>query len=533
MPADLGICSDVDERQGEARIMKQFGRWLAVIASILLAGCATLPPLQGRVESLALTDTSQTRLGTALAGDIKANPGKSGVHSLGDPRDAFAARGLLARAAEKSIDAQYYIWHDDQAGQLLFETLWNAAERGVRVRLLLDDNSTRGLDAIIATLDAHPNIEVRLYNPFPSRGARAADFLSDFTRVNRRAHNKSFTVDNQASVIGGRNIGDEYFKLGSGLGFTDADVLVVGPIVREISDTFDRYWNSPSAYPAASLVAPPAADAVAVLKARFAAVNASPESVTYLDSLRATPLVTELVEHRIDLEWTTMKLVVDDPAKTLDTTGRQDILLYPQLLREAGRPQETLDIVSPYFVPSDEGVNRLCALAKGGVKVRILTNSLAASDEYVVHSGYSPHRLKLVQAGVHLWELAPTVAKPLGEKAHIGSSSSSALHAKVFSADQRRTFVGSYNFDQRSAHLNTEQGLLIDSTALGRRLAQVMDADLPYAAYEVILAPDGHSLQWIERGAAGEVRYDVDPHTSWWLRAKVDMLSLLPIDWLL
>ncbi len=516
-------------------VMKQIGAWLAIIAAAVLAGCASLPPQEGRVASQALTDTSATRLGKALADDVKGNPGKSGVHDLGDPRDAFAARGLLARAAEKSIDAQYYIWHGDQAGKLLFETLWNAAERGVRVRLLLDDNGTRGLDATIATLDAHPNIEVRLYNPFPSRDARAADFLSDFTRVNRRMHNKSFTIDNQVSVMGGRNIGDEYFQLGSGVGFTDADVLVVGPVVREISDSFDHYWNSASAYPAARIVAPPTADAVEKLKAGFAAANADPESVEYLKSLRSTQLVDELIEHRFSLEWTAVNLVVDDPAKTLDTSGRKDILLYPQLLREMPAPQEMLDIVSPYFVPSDAAVDRMCALARRGIKVRILTNSLAASDEYFVHAGYKKHRLELVQAGVRLWELAPTVTRQDDpeHKAHIGSSSSSALHAKVYSVDQRRTFVGSYNFDQRSAHLNTEQGLVIDSPALGHKLAEALDKLLPLAAYELVLAPGGHALQWIERIDTGEIRFDVDPHTGWWLRAKVNMISVLPIDWLL
>jgi len=201
----------------------------------LMAGCASLPPLEGRTATTALADTAGTRLGRAVAADVAANPGKTGSHPLPEPQAAFAARVVFAAAAEKSLDVQYYIWHGDQVGYLLFEALWQAAERGVRVRLLLDDLNTGGLDPTIAALDAHPNIEVRLYNPLVQRGVRALNFMTDFTRVNRRMHNKSFTVDNQVSVVGGRNIGNEYFGAGSGIVFADLDVIAVGAAVREVS----------------------------------------------------------------------------------------------------------------------------------------------------------------------------------------------------------------------------------------------------------------------------------------------------------
>ena len=246
---------------------------LAALAAIA-AGCASLPSPEGRIASNALEDSSQTRLGRAVAPFVAAHPGKTGIHALFEPRDAFAARVLLAAAAEKSIDAQYYIWHGDTVGNLVFESLRKAAGRGVRVRLLLDDMNTAGLDPVIAALDAHPNIEVRLYNPFAHRGARTVDFLTDFSRVNRRMHNKSFTVDNQASVVGGRNIGNEYYGAGEGTVFADLDVIAVGAAVRDVSRQFDRFWNSASAYPAASLVA---GAAPADLDARFAATRAGPE----------------------------------------------------------------------------------------------------------------------------------------------------------------------------------------------------------------------------------------------------------------
>ncbi len=514
--------------------MSRILSFVAVALASLITGCASLPSLEGRTVTSALADTAGTMLGRAVAPEVTANPGKTGIHALPEPHDAFAARVLLAGTAEKSLDVQYYIWHGDQVGYLLFEALWQAAERGVRVRLLLDDHNTGGLDPTIAALDAHPNLELRLYNPVVQRDARALNFLTDFTRVNRRMHNKSFTADNQVSVVGGRNIGNEYFGAGSGVGFADLDVVAVGAAVREVSKEFDLYWNSPSAYPAASFVGAPGPDVVANLKARFAAAHADPESVAYVEAVRTTSLVRDLLERQLGLEWTAARLVFDDPAKTLDTTARTDVLLFPELVRTIGRPEKTLDLVSPYFVPGAEGTAALEALAGRGVKVRILTNSLAASDESAVHAGYAKRRQDLLLAGVQLYELKPTAAKEWREiNARFGASSSSALHAKTFAVDRGRIFVGSFNFDQRSALLNTEMGLVIESPVLAQRLAAFFDADVPRIAYEVRLAPDGRNLEWIERTASGEMRYDVDPGTSWFLRMGVDMLSILPIEWLL
>src|SRR5215470_3752638 len=227
---------------------------LACAFLVALAGCASLPKNVERTPSSAFTDTSDTRLARGLAAAIAAHPGKTGVYPLPQGRDAFAARLLLVRAAERSLDLQYYIWHPDTSGSLLSKELWDAAERGVRVRLLLDDANTKGLDEAIAALDAHPNIEVRLFNPFANRGWRVGDFAGDFSRVNRRMHNKSFTADNQAAIVGGRNIGDEYLGADSAVEFADLDVMVAGAVVHDISTEFDAYWNSESAYPASSII---------------------------------------------------------------------------------------------------------------------------------------------------------------------------------------------------------------------------------------------------------------------------------------
>jgi cardiolipin synthase C len=502
---------------------------LAALAAIS-AGCASLPSPEGRTASNALEDTSRTRLAAAVAPFVAAHPGKTGIHPLFDPRDAFAARALLAAAAEKSIDAQYYIWHGDTVGNLIFESLRQAADRGVRVRLLLDDMNTGGLDPVIAALDAHPNLEVRLYNPFANRRTRALDFLSDFSRVNRRMHNKSLTVDNQASVVGGRNIGNEYYGVGEGTVFADLDVVAVGAAVRDVSRQFDLFWNSASAYPAGSLVA---ATAPADLDARFAATRASPDSVAYVESLRTTPLVRDLLAGRLAQEWADARLVHDDPAKTLDTTPRADILLFPALVEAIGRPGKSLDLVSPYFVPGDEGTDALAALARRGVKVRVLTNSLESSEANVVHAGYAKRREALLRAGVRLYELKATAAAQRRRDGKAGSSSGAALHAKTFAVDASRIFVGSFNFDLRSALLNTEMGLVIASPALAGQLAELFERSVPLEAYEVRLRAAGEGLEWIERTASGEQRHETEPGAGWFRRAAVALLSALPIDWML
>lgn len=503
----------------------------------VLSGCASLPPPDaGRSASVAVTpaDTAGTRLGQALAPQRAAQPGLTGVHPLTEGTDAFAARGLLAAAAERTLDVQYYIWHGDETGTLLFEALWKAAERNVRVRLLLDDNNTRGLDATLATLDAHPFIEVRLYNPVAYRGLRAMNFLTDFTRVNRRMHNKSFTADNQATVVGGRNIGNEYYGVGVGVEFADLDVLAVGPAVAEVSAAFDRYWSSASAYPARGLVGSAAPGAEQALRARFDETRAMPVSASYLEALRSAPFISALVAGSLKLEWSRARLVVDDPAKTLTPEARADLLMLPQLLALMGKASRSFDLVSPYLVPGKQGTESIAALARSGVRVRILTNSLAATDVGAVHAGYAKRRAALLAAGVKLYEIKPSaLADVRTDKAGRRGSSSSSLHAKTFAVDDARVFVGSFNFDPRSALLNTELGLVIESTVLARGLGRMFDEAVPLGAYEVRLAADGQALEWLERTPQGEVRHATEPGTTTMRRLGVELMSVLPIEWLL
>jgi putative cardiolipin synthase len=502
------------------------------VLALAAAGCASLPPPGGRAESAALRETADTALGKAIAPLVASHPGKTGIHAMPRSTDAFAARMLLAAAAERSIDAQYYIWHGDQTGMLLLEALRTAARRGVRVRLLLDDQNTAPIEDALASLAAEPGMEVRLYNPYANRRARFMDYLGDFARVNRRMHNKSFVADNQAAVVGGRNVGNEYFAFGTEVPFKDLDVLAVGDAVREVSAQFDLYWNSASAYPAVLVLGAPGAGAGESLDRRFVAVRADSLSHAYLDAVRQAPLVAALLGRRLELEWADARVVRDDPAKTLDREGRTDLLLLSALLAANSRPSASLDIISPYFVPAQKGSELLEGLARSGVRVRVLTNSLAATDVAVVHSGYVKARCRLARAGVSLYELKSEIAaEPHANDKH--GSSAASLHAKTFAADRERIFVGSFNFDPRSALLNTEMGLVIASPALAKRLADAFDQVIPRDAYEVRVVSGDACVEWIERTAAGEIRHETEPKAGWAMRAWLAFLATLPLDWLL
>lgn len=510
-------------------------RALAACLAAAACGCASLPSLDGRVESSALTATDDTVIGAAVAPLVYAHPGKTGVHAMPLGTDAFAARVLLAMRAQRSIDAQYYIWHADHTGTLLFDALVQAARRGVRVRILLDDQNTKGLDGLISAIAAEPNLEFRLYNPFAQRSARFTGYFGDFERLNRRMHNKAFIADNQVAMVGGRNIGDEYFDAGGEVPFKDLDVVALGRAVRDISREFDLYWNSASAYPAASLLGQASPDAGVQLDKRFAATRADPEARAYVDAMRDTPLVASLLERKLPLEWTDARLVSDDPAKTLDREGRRDVLLLTELFGDATRSTRSLDMISPYFVPGEKGTEMLEQLSRSGVRVRVLTNSLSATDVAVVHAGYAKRRCRLARAGVILYELKATVAaKPrANDDDDRKGSSRASLHAKTYASDGAHIFVGSFNFDPRSALLNTEMGLVIASTSLASRLSSSFDEGFSGNAYEVRARADGECIEWIERTPAGEIRHATEPQTGWARRAWLGFLELLPIDWML
>ncbi|OZI29213.1 hypothetical protein CEG14_21565 [Bordetella genomosp. 1] len=513
-----------------------FPSWLAaalVLCAGLLAGCA-LPSQENRSVTHAL-DADQARdtpLGRAIAPLADQHPGDAGIHALAQAQDAFAARMLLAHAATRTLDVQYYIWHGDMTGTMLLEALHLAADRGVRVRLLLDDNGTSGLDAVLAALAEHPHIEVRLFNPFVVRRPKFIGYLTDFSRLNRRMHNKSFTADNQATIIGGRNIGDEYFGATDDVLFADLDVLAIGPVVHDVSADFDRYWNSESAYPVERLVPAAAPDALERLAREAGAIQADPRASAYALALRDSAFIRKLMASELEFEWAPTRMVSDDPAKVLDRAPPEASVAH-QLENIIGVPETVLDLVSPYFVPTESGTRALGEIAQRGVKVRVLTNALEATDVAVVHSGYAKRRRDLLKAGIELWEMRAGANEPERSKG-LGpfGSSGSSLHAKTFAVDDRRVFVGSFNFDPRSANLNTELGFVIDSPLLARRIDEVFLEGIPRTAYRVCL-DERDRLYWLEQRDGKTLRHDTEPGTTWWQRTSVWFISLLPIEHLL
>ncbi|HEY2863384.1 MAG TPA: phospholipase D family protein [Casimicrobiaceae bacterium] len=484
-----------------------------------------------------MANTDDTRLGRAIIPRLAANPGRSGIYPLSNAREAFAARILLAQAADRSLDLQYYVWHGDTTGQLLFEAVWQAAERGVRVRMLLDDANTRGLDPTIAALGTHPNIRIRLFNPFVNRGFRLGDFITDFARVNRRMHNKSFTADNQVTIVGGRNVGDEYYGADVDVGFRDLDVMAVGPVVRDVSREFDLYWSSESAYPAASVVPAIARDEATRVREAWGNVGQRSDALRYASAVRDTPLLHALLSGHLELEWTTAQLVHDDPSKVLQPLERTETHMLPRLELALGRPMHELDLVSPYFVPGADGTAGFRELRERGVQVRVLTNSLATTDVKPTQAGYSVYREDLLRAGVRLYELKPTPdtaeAKEAAERQGLADSAAAGLHAKTFSVDRSRIFVGSFNLDPRSNRLNTEMGIVIASPTLAGRLSAEFDTGMARDAYEVRLGADGRGFEWIEKQGDREIRYSTEPETSATERLWTRFLSILPIEWLL
>ena len=517
------------------RALRWLGSAVALVVVVLLttSACSTLPSLEDRSVSHAFRDTGDTRLGQLIEPQVREHPGVSGIHALPDALDAYAARLLLAQSAERSLDIQYYLWNLDRTGTMLFDALRAAADRGVRVRLLLDDNRTQGLDDVLAALDAHPNIEVRLYNPFVQRSWRVFGWLSDFRRLNRRMHNKSFTADNQATIVGGRNVGDGYFAAApdGALMYTDLDVLAIGPVVSEVSADFDRYWASQSAYPV-SLLLPEAEAGTLERLAQAAAEQAiGPHAVDWLGELGRREFSQRFFAGELDFEWAPTRMVSDDPAKGIGSAPVEALL--PEQLRAAvGVPERELDLISPYFVPTAAGVEVFEGMVERGVRVRILVNSLESTDVEIVHSGYAKRRRPLLEAGITLYETRGSDARE--EELTTGSvgSSASSLHAKTFAVDRSRIYVGSFNFDPRSANLNTELGFVIESPTLADRLETVFDQRVPEFAYQVHLDEDG-DLYWTAREEGETVRYDTEPGTSFWQRFMVKLMSWLPIEGLL
>ncbi len=501
--------------------------FIAVIAA--LSGCASVDFDAPKTATYALTDTGDTFWGELIEGRAEAHPGKAGFYPVADGIDALALRLLMAEKAERTIDAQYYLITNDVVGFAFIDVLLRAADRGVRVRLLLDDIQTKGYDAGMAALDSHPNFEVRIYNPFAQRSARFLDGLTSFSRVNRRMHNKSFTADNQITLIGGRNIADEYFGASADVRFGDLDVLSIGPIVGEVSDMFDFYWNNIAAVPIPAFAKMPEDPAAALLILREKIGQSQQE-------ILGTPYAAAVEKRERDyfggddalFTWAPYVLAYDSPDKIQKRLADTAASIRTPLVESLSSAREEILMVSPYFVPRESGIEALVEVQKRGVDITIVTNSLAANNHTVVHGGYAHSRKPLLKEGIKIYEVRGDAAVSGAEITSEGDSGRSTLHTKAFAVDRRQLFIGSFNFDPRSAYINTELGVIIDSAELTAPLIARFYEMAPTQAYEVILNEKGQ-LRWrgIEDGQ--EVIYDVEPQTTWWTRFVASFMTIIPI----
>ena len=488
-----------------------------------------LPDLPSENASVAIPASEETELGRAFLPLMAEHEGKSGIIPLVDGRDALVSRILLARAAQETIDVQYYIWQTDTTGWLLLDELRMAAERGVRVRMLLDDNGIPGLDNVLADLASMENVEIRLFNPFTLRQPKLLSYAFDPFRLNRRMHNKSMTADGVATIIGGRNIGDIYFAYGEGTAYFDYDVLAVGPGAADVSQDFDRYWTSGSSYEALDILAP-SNGGLAELASAVEQATQSSRGSEYAKVLNEGPVISRLLAGEDLYEWTTVKLLSDDPAKGLGEADASDLLL-GRLTEIMGRPESSLDIVSAYLIPGVGGTALFKDFIDSGVETRFVTNSLEATDVPIVHSAWMGYRDELVRAGAEILELQArpgiTDATSLSQ---ILTGSQSSLHAKTFAVDGERIFIGSFNFDPRSAALNTEMGFLVDSPQIARALSETLDQANVF--YEVSENADGQ-IQWTGTVDGTEKIWTEEPNTTTMQRLKVKFMSYLPFEWVL
>ncbi len=502
-----------------------------------LASCATAPPNTNKTASHAFSssDTDNTSLARATKKKVTrhANPGESGVRLLISGQDAFLARMELTKSAQKGIDLQYYIWNKDLTGRLFTNQLLEAADRGVRVRLLVDDMVLIDRDTGGAILDSHPNIELRIFNPFSRNSSRTLQMLGQLRTITRRMHNKSFTVDGHVSILGGRNVGDEYFGANDKLDYGDLDALVVGPAVKEMETSFDQYWNSSFAYPITTLHKKyPDETDVKEGRKELSKLISTPEANLYRKALASSHLARNLEEGGLNFEWAQARIIGDTPEKIGSSRAATELHLTTKLKPYFDQTKNELVIVSPYFVPGKKGAAYLGDLARRGIKVRILTNSLASTDVPAVHAGYRKYRKALVTSGVELYEVDSTTKKLAGRDVKwLGGSSKTSLHAKSFVFDRQQAFIGSYNFDPRSAFENTEVGIVVNSPVIATELASIFDKRLNKAVYRLEL--EKGKLRW-HHFENGKIKiYTRDPHTSFFQRLTPRLMGLLPIEWLL
>ena len=517
-------------------------RRLVLLAMLsVLAACSTLPAVDREaIKSEAIPLSTQTTLGR-IAQTSAPTPDVSGFRLMPLGLFSLDARVQLARRAEVSLDVQYYHFEDDETGRWLLRALRDAAERGVRVRLLIDDLYTGGKDPLWLAFAAHKNVQVRLFNPFArarshGQGARFIASADEWGRVNHRMHNKLFIADGAMAVIGGRNVANEYYLRSMSENFVDVDAFTTGWIVPPLQNLFDRYWNSDPVYPLESVTR--SDKTPEQLRALFEdwtgpVKTPPPDELPPNDILGYGPIADDLDLGRLGLIWGEAYVFADHPDKPFDGEAGGEILetsVTYNVFEAIRSAQQEVVASSPYFVPGPVSMEMLRELRERGVKVTVMTNSLASTDEPIVHIGYAAHREEMLRMGIDLYELSSSRLKD-NKRPFLFGKSLGRLHAKLVVIDKKRLFIGSMNLDPRSATINTELGAMIDSPPLARELLRIIDIDRLQSAYRVRLNPNGPGLQWLSNDGDKEFILTQEPDSTPWLRIKSWLLSpFVPVE---
>jgi putative cardiolipin synthase len=525
-------------------------QWLATVglaAAVALGGCASLPPGADypRIASTAFSQPGETRLGKAFASSAEGHGTDSGFRLISVGLDGFALRMQIIQAAQRSLDIQYFIFRGDNTGSLLTAAILDSADRGVRVRILIDDGETVAGDERILALTAHPLIQVRIFNPFAYRGhvdfLRGLEYSLDFGRLDYRMHNKLLVADGAMALVGGRNLSDPYFQVNPESQFADDDVVAVGPVVPRLSAVFDEFWNNALSIPSEALSRDkPSSGNVAEYRAHLDAARRewNAQGADYLRKVATGQPLSDLVDGQLPLVWAGVTLIYDSPDKRRvddgDMVGR---LMHRAVARAAEDVQSELIMVTPYLIPGHEGMRIFTDLRARNVRVRVLTNSLESNTVLLAQAGYMRYRKPLLELGVDLYEIRSQLGntRGSGENAAMARFGNYSLHGKMFVFDRKKVFIGSMNFDQRSMHLNTEIGLLIDSTVLAQQIAVRFDAMVQLEnAYTMVLrtGPNeaGTHLVWRTREDGADVEYTSEPEREWLQSFRATVLSSLPID---
>jgi putative cardiolipin synthase len=503
-------------------------RILGGIASavlMLLAGCASAPLDYPKQASVAIAETSHTRDAADASKWLEGKTDVNGFYPLVAGFDAFGARLSLIDSAEVSIDAQYFLMKPDHAGLVFSSKLMEAADRGVRVRLLLDDIFTTVEDLDLAVLNDHPNIEVRIFNPIARKGIYGFNYLGHFSLANRRMHNKAFVIDNQVAVVGGRNIAEEYFQLETTGEFLDFDMLSVGPVVRQVSTEFDTYWNHKLAVPMEALYTDK--DPGKLEKARTALLQDMRDSgdTIYAEAIN-TPLMKQLNELSLSPYIAEARLLTDDPQKLLEDVSDEQQIVVNEMRKALLAAEEEIIIFTPYFIPRKRGIELVKQLRDKGIRIVVITNSLATNNHTSVHSAYASYRKDLLKAGVELWEARADAAKITTDDGQV-QLEHLTLHTKGILIDRKQIFVGSLNLDPRSIDINTEMGLLIESPELGATLNESVTRRIPDIAYRLQL-DDDNKITWHATIDGKQVIETKEPQTSGWRRFQAWFLKIAP-----